>query len=309
MISPQARARQSGAAIVLAMMLAAFAAVVAASVLADQQRWTRNVEHRRDQVQAQATAMAGLQWAQQILYDDARTTVIDHLGETWALRLPPIPLDNGEVRGAIVDAQSRLNLNGLGDDASSAMIERTRLARLFAQRGAPALALASIADWVDRDGIARDNGAEDAWYRAQTVAILPPNAPVPRVSELAIVRHMSYEALASINAFVTTLPPRTPLNVNTASPEVLATVIDDATAETLAALVATRAQKPFATVADFRARLPQGAHLASEEMLDVKSRFFEITVEVRQGTSVARARALVRRDAGRWPAVEWQVVE
>src|SRR5438067_11179117 len=102
------------------MLLAAFAAVVTAGVLADQQRWTRNVEHSRDQVQAQATAMAGVQWARQILYDDARSSVIDHLGEPWALSLPPIALDNGEVRGASLDAQSRLDVNALGDDAMRA---------------------------------------------------------------------------------------------------------------------------------------------------------------------------------------------
>ena len=61
-----------GAAIILAMLIAALAAAVAATVFADQQRWGRTVEHRRDQVQAQALAMAGVQWARQILDDDAR---------------------------------------------------------------------------------------------------------------------------------------------------------------------------------------------------------------------------------------------
>src|SRR4051812_27956955 len=119
---PSTKAR--GAAIVIAMLLAALAAVVAATVLADQQRWTRTVLDRRDQVQGAAIAMAGVQWARQILYDDARSTAIDHLGEPWALSLPPIPLDNGEIRGAIVDAQSRLNINALGDDSASAVVER-----------------------------------------------------------------------------------------------------------------------------------------------------------------------------------------
>src|ERR1700692_36157 len=98
-----------GAAVVLAMLLAALAATVAASLFADQQRWFRTVEYRRDQAQAQAIAMAGVQWARQILNDDARSTTIDHLGEPWAMTLPAIPLENGEVRGSIDDAQARLN--------------------------------------------------------------------------------------------------------------------------------------------------------------------------------------------------------
>ena len=49
--------------------------------------------------------MAGVQWARQILDDDGRRSEIDHLGEPWALALPPIPMEDGEIRGAIVDAQ------------------------------------------------------------------------------------------------------------------------------------------------------------------------------------------------------------
>jgi len=298
---------QRGAAIVIAMLLAAFAAVLAAAVLADQQRWTRNVEHRRDQVQAQATAMAGVQWARQILYDDARTSVIDHLGEPWALKLPAIPLDNGEIRGAIIDAQSRLNLNALGDDA--AVVERNRLALLFAQRGGPSAGVAAIADWLDADGAVRDGGAEDAWYINQPVPMLTANAPVVRASELAVVRNVSYPALAAVLPFVTALPPRTSVNVNTASAEVLTAVFDDASRDGIESLIAGRAKKPYTTIAEFRARLPDGVRLASEEMLDVKSSFFEVTVEARQGASVARARALLHRDPGRWPSIVWQVVE
>lgn len=291
----------------LAMLLAAFAAVVAAAVLADQQRWTYGVEHRRDQVQAQATAMAGVQWARQILYDDARSSAIDHLGEPWALRLPPIPLDNGEIRGAIVDAQSRLNINALGDDA--AIVERTRLARLFAQRGGPVAALPAIADWIDRDSTPRDGGAEDAWYRAQPTVMLAPNAPLTRVAEIAPVRNVTYTELAAVQPYLAALPPRTSVNVNTASAEVLSAILEDAPREAIAAIVAGRAQKPFTTIAEFRARLPEGVRLPSEQMLDVKSSFFEVDVEVHQGMSVARARALVRRSGGQWPTVVWQVVE
>lgn len=298
-----------GAAVLLAMLLAAFAAAVAATVFADQQRWSRTVEHRRDQVQAQALAMAGVQWARQILYDDARTTVIDHLGEPWAFRLPPIPLENGEIRGAIADAQARLNLNALGMSGSSADVERTRLARLFSQRRGPVTALDAIADWIDDDSVPRPAGAEDSWYRTQAPPSLTPNAPVVRVSEIASVRGVTSAMLAPVLGLVTALPSRTPVNVNTAPAEVLAAILDSTSPDAIATIVAGRAQKPFTTVAEFRARLPSNVVLGSEEALDVKSRFFEVTIEARQGATAARARALLRREAERWPEIVWQVLE
>ena len=298
-----------GAAIVLAMLLAALAAAVAVTVFADQQRWSRTALHRRDQVQAQALALAGIQWGRQILYDDAQRSAIDHLGEPWAFALPPIPLDDGEVRGAIFDAQARLNVNALAGTGANADIERTRIARLFAQRGGPAAAIDAIADWVDRDGIARDGGAEDAWYAARPRGGLAANAPVLRVAELVEVKGVTASSLAAVAPFLTALPAGTPVNVNTAPPEVLAAIVDKLTGEGLARLVASRAQKPFTTVAEFRARVPPPGSVTGDDTLGVKSDHFYVTIEARKGTSVARARALLRRRGGEWPDVVWQVVE
>ena len=237
--------RDRGAAIILAMLIAALAAAVAATVFADQQRWSRTVEHRRDQVQAQALVMAGVQWARQILDDDARRSDLDHLREPWAVPLPPIPLDNGEIRGAIVDAQGRLNINALGDSGATAEIERRRIAALFAQRGGPVAALDAIADWIDTDTLVRESGAEDAFYAAQPVSGLAADVPFVRTAELASVKGVTARSLEAIAPFLSALPAGTPVNVNTAPPEVLATIIDGLDADRLAALIADRGPKPF----------------------------------------------------------------
>jgi general secretion pathway protein K len=309
MPSHPARRPQSGVAIVLAMLLSALAAAVAVTVFADQRRWAESVLHRRDQVQAQALALAGIQWARQILHDDARNSAIDHLGEPWAVPLPEIPLENGSIRGAIGDAQARLNVNALGAASATAGVERTRLQRLFEQRGGPVAALDAIADWIDADSIPRPAGAEDAYYRALPVAGLAADAPVLRTAELLAVRGVTEDTLAAVAPFISALPVGTPLNVNTAPAEVLATLIDGAPAAGLGELVASRSGKPFTTIAEFRARLPGGATLGSDLGLSVRSDYFFATVEARQGTTLGRARALLQRRAGTWPAVVWQVVE
>jgi general secretion pathway protein K len=306
---PKSRRHAAGAAVILAMVLAALAAAVAVGVFADQQRWSRTVLHRRDQVQAQAIAIAGIQWARQILEEDGRTTIVDHLGEPWAIPLPPIPLENGSIRGSIVDAQGRLNVNALGADGTAAQVERRRIERLLARQGGPVGSIDAIADWIDADAQARPNGAEDAWYLAQPVPGLPANAPVVQVAELAAVRGVGLAGLAAAMPMLAALPAGTPTNVNTAPPEVLAAIVDNLDGARLASLTASRAQKPFSTVAEFRTRLPAGATLAQEDALSVKSEYFYVGVEARQGETVARARALVRRPGGRSPSVVWQVVE
>lgn len=304
-----AMTRMRGAAIILAMLIAALAAAVAATVFADQQRWIRTVEHRRDQVQAQALAMAGVQWTRQILDDDARRSEIDHLGEPWALTLPPIALEDGEVRGAIVDAQGLVNINALGAADASAAQQRVRLTSLFAQRGMPPAALAAMSDWIDTDSVAGESGAEDAFYLAQPVPRLAANAPVVRVAELGLVKGATPRALAAVLPFLSALPAGTPINVNTAPREVLAAIVGNIGGDSLEAFVAERARKPFTTIAEFRSRLPDGASLASDAALSVKSNYFYVTIAARQGATLSHARALVRRGGGGKPEIVWQVVE
>jgi hypothetical protein len=68
---------------------------------------------------------------------------------------------------------------------------------------------------------------------------------------------------------------------------------------------------PFSSVADFRSRLPGGALVVDETILSVKSDWFVVTIDARQGDTVARARALLKRSAtaSEWPTLVWQTVE
>jgi type II secretory pathway component PulK len=99
--------------------------------------------------------------------------------------------------------------------------------------------------------------------------------------------------------------------VNTASRDVLAAVFGKTGNDIPAAIMAARAQRPFNTIADFRARLPEGAVSPDDTSLAVKSDYFLVSVEARQGTTIARARALVHRGGGgrAWPEIVWQVIE
>jgi general secretion pathway protein K len=303
------RARARGAALIIAMVVAALAALVAISLASAQQQWLASVSHRRDQVQAQSLVLAGIAWSRQVLFDDAANSQIDHLGEPWALPLPPTPVGNGSIEGRIVDGQSFLNVNNLADTSNLGAIERRRFERLFARLGVPSAAIDSISDWVDADSTARPNGAEDPWYASQPSPRLAANRPMVRVAELAQVKGFDVDAVHALSPYLVALPGATPLNVNTASAAVLAAAVDGIDDAGAAALVNARGQRPFATIADFRARLPAGATIADDVAYSVGSDYFLVTVRARQGDTIAQGRALLKRGGGVWPTVVWSVVE
>ena len=296
-----------GLALIIAMLVAALAATVAISLASAQSQWSAQVAHRRDRIQAQSIALAGVQWSRQILDADERATTLDHLGEPWALPLPATPVENGFVEGRIIDAQSMLNANDLAEGLRQLAI-RQRFERLFEMQQLSRSLIPALVDWVDSDDIPEAGGAEDAWYRTATQPTLTPNMPVLRSQELAAVRGMTPSANERLARYVTTLPRGTPLNVNTASPEVLAASISSIDPAALAAFIASRTAQPFASISDFRERLPTGATIGEESMYTVKSKFFLVFVRARQGDTFAQAHALIER-GGTWPRIVWQTVE
>jgi general secretion pathway protein K len=279
--APALRRTQRGLALIIAMLVAALAAAITVSLGAAQTQWTAQVANRRDKVQAQSIVLAGIQWTRQILDADGRATTIDHPGEPWALPLPPTPVENGSVEGRIVDAQSFLNANNLRGGAH-ATFERRRFERLFETQRLPSELLGVLVDQA---------------------------TPPLRMQELATARAMTPAALAVLMRYVTALPEDTPLNVNTASSEALAASIANVDAGAMTQLIASRAERPFTSLADFRERLPAGASIGDEAMYTVKSRYFLVSVRARQGDTIAQAHALVDRGGSASSRVVWQTVE
>ena len=218
----------------------------------------------------------------------------------------------GSISGYIVDVQGQINVNNLAQTAAAAAPTRAALQRLLSPLGLSPNLVNSMGDWVDSDDSATDpGGAEDAWYLAQNPPGLAANAPARRVGELLLVRGMNGASMDRLRGFVTALDAPTKINLNTAPPEVLAASVPGLDAEAAAVLVASRAKTPFASMDDFRARLSRPDMVVDETSLDVRSDWFEVSIEARQGDTVSRARALLKRAAvsGQWPIVVWQIVE
>ncbi|CAG1004214.1 MAG: general secretion pathway protein GspK [Burkholderiales bacterium] len=300
--------KQRGAAVVFAMLIAALAAATATGLLWREQLWLRQFELAASRSQARSLAGAGLRWAILILHEDARSSSIDHLGEPWALRLPPTVLENGEVSGYIADQQALFNLNDLVRNGSASHEGQTRFRRLLQELKLPLELADSLTDWLDADDKARPGGAEDVHYRGLEQPRLTANAPALRIEELLAVRGFGAESWQRLRPLVTALPQSgLPINVNTATGPLLAAASDGLGLDQAQALASR--QRRFANVAAFRDTLPAGVIPPAETAMTVQSQFFEISVEARHGEARAIARALVFRPPASAPRVVWQVFE
>ena len=111
--------------------------------------------------------------------------------------------------------------------------------------------------------------------------------------------------LAALLPHITLLPQRTPVNLNTASAEVIHAVtgIDLASAQRMAA---ARAARPFKSIAD-AAQAAGGAQQPVRECpaqwCDVRSSFFEVQGRLRLDDVALQETAAVQRGQGRHPPV------
>ncbi len=304
------RCAERGAAVITALLTVALVAGMASALLADYGAGLESLAGRHDQAQARWLARGAVDWGRNVLSDDAARTNVDHLGEPWAIRVPPTPVEDGEVSGELSDQSGLFNLNnvapGGADDADQAeALQRLALATGVSAGDAFALVEALI-DWIDADTESRQSGGDEASvFRAQGAAQSPPNAPLAHVDELAAVPGISADTLERLRPFVTALPAPSPVNANTASAEVLHAVIDDLPLDAARVLVAERERAWFKDIPDLNARLPQGSGPAAASRVGVRSLYIMATGRARYGLSVVRMEVLLDRRQ-KWPNIVWQ---
>ena len=218
----RARTRQRGVALITAVLIVALATILAINVT-----FRGMVDQRRSATlfaldTAYEVALGAEAWAADFLRKDAQESQTDHLGETWAKPLPPLPVGEGigVVEGRLEDMQGRFNINSLVVPDRRHHESRCRQAARATSRHAveiePSWATA-IADWIDSDvNPGFPDGAEDSAYTGEDPPHLAANMPITRVSELMVLPGFGVERFRKLQPFISALPVDAKLNVCTA---------------------------------------------------------------------------------------------
>ncbi|MFQ6006849.1 MAG: type II secretion system minor pseudopilin GspK, partial [Woeseia sp.] len=144
------RRTNRGVALITAMLITALAGMVAANLA-----WDNALDIRRTMVllnheQAVQVALGAESWVIGILHQDLMDSETDHLGEIWAIELPGLPIDGGDLTGSVQDLQSRFNVNNLIDDNGEVVEESLeRFQRLLKALDLDPRFAGLAADWID----------------------------------------------------------------------------------------------------------------------------------------------------------------
>jgi general secretion pathway protein K len=313
--------KERGAALLMALVVAAIATVIVSGLFWRQFVLVRTIENQQLLAQSRLLLRGALDWARAILREDAARSSYDALTEPWAQPLAETRLDQlGEtsalasqatMSGAIEDAQSRLNLRNLVRHGTVDEAQHDVLARLASELSLPqptadlissymvqALTpAASQAPAVLPPGVppplATPPPAQSSAQSPDTAAPLPPVFP----QDLAQIPGLDPSVAPRLAPYVALLDERTALNFNTAPAELIAAEIDGLSLSDARGLVADRDRIPFVNNGDIRTRLRGRGASFSDTDVSVGSRYFFIRGEIKLQRADTRMEALVKRAA------------
>ncbi len=299
--------KQSGTAVVMAILIVALAAVLAASLASRQSIWIRRLENHESHGDAKWLALAGTDFAAAVLNDDARNNVVDYVGEAWSSSLPPMPVDNGTISGYITDQQGLFNLNNLAVGGKTDPVQLGNFRRLLTLLQLnPDLAQA-VADWIDADEeVQSPGGAESSYYLGLPDPYRAANMPLEGIEELSMIKGFDETTINMLKPYVTAIPGPTTINVNTAPPEVLSAIVPGLTVSAARELAYSRSQHYFSDVGDFASRIQDKNIPIPYSEIQVASQFFLVTVEAAQGRSRVIMHTMLDREGAAWPRKVWE---
>lgn len=236
-----------GIALLNALVLVAAMSAAAFHLAGRAEESRMRLERLRDLEQAQLYLDGVALLVVQVLDTGGKAAGPVHEGQTWATEGYRFNIDRGEVGGEIHDLQGRFNVNRLSDagdrTAREAMVRLARQLRL-----SPVLEVEIAAYMLPPGPVQR------AAYLSRPVPVLPLGGTIALAESLRDIEGMTEADFRTLAPHVSALPTGTPLNVNTATPDVLIALLEGAAAQQIARLVEDRAQRPFSSVGDFRAR-------------------------------------------------------
>ena len=292
----KSRRQQGGVALITAVLVVAIGTMIAVNLMWEGTLDLRRAESALAADQGLLYVQGAEAWAADILRQDlVDSPDADHLGEQWAIELPPLPVDGGTITGRLEDLQARFNLNNLvGADGMEDQLARSQFERLLNHLEIDPGLAGAVVDWLDPDTELRfPTGGEDVVYTSQDPPYRTANSMITSTSELMAIAGFDRDTYRRLAPYVTVLPRGTKLNVNTASDVVLASLSDNLDLATAAALVEERANAEFLDIdATFEGLVEPDTLLE----IDGVSEHFLLTATVTLGSNQLTMRSVLQRD-------------
>ena len=177
-----------------------------------------------------------------------------------------------QLHGELYDLQARFNLNNLSDKKYIPVF-----VNLLSHTGELAnvervnLALA-IQDWLFDYDLARGKDIYTSYYLSQKPAYYPSHLLMNSVSEFRLIKDVTPNIYKEVEPYITVLPEKTPININTASKKVLMSLGNGLTEAQVNELIMARGNEGIKDLKNIN-ELSQKTNLPTEQ-ITIDSQYF-----------------------------------
>ena len=310
--------RQRGTAIITALLVVLLATSIASFLLVQQSRALTRTARATERAQATLFARPMLQWARAALFEFQKNNQSVDLTQRWAQPIAAAPIEGAVASGFFRDESGRFNVNSMvNDDGKKSDADILIFKRLLENLGLNPDLAAALADWIDRDDeTGFPGGAEDSAYLALPQPYRAANQRIVQIEELYSVRGFDGATVKKLKPFITALPSKTKININTAPEEVLAAVLPTLGRTAMGELLSRRIARPFTSTDGENGIQAYFKNVPTEtgvSMLSVNSGYFSVALGVSTGGVVVRQSALLQSVASNtsppksiaWPRIIW----
>ena len=298
-VMPMKADSQRGVALLTILLLVVSITVVAGAMLASQKIAIRRSGLLFDQNQLLQDIDAGQQLAVTMIRADANLNDTDSTQDIWAKPVPPYTLGTHSIGIEMRDEASRFNINNLYQNGAVDSNALAVFQRLLTQLNlTPDIAIA-VLDYQDADSeVYQDGGDESTVYNQQSNSSADndlPNQRLVNIDQLQNVKGINAEVLAVLRPYITVVPHYLPINMNTASPVILAALIDGATSQQMQTIVDLREKQVFESIDEIW-QLPILSSLDNKQrkalapLLAVDSQAFTALITATDNATVGQAR-------------------
>ena len=286
---------QRGVAVVTVLLITVLAVSVVSGLFWDQQLQVRSIENQRLQLQQNWILKGAIDWARLILMEDKKFSEIDSLNEPWSTPLMDTRLDkftqetkiqsgesNASLSGRIVDAQSRYNLNLIAENGKINQSELKVFIRLLEHLDQPTQ-------------LAKEFSRALVTQQKQENNFTTEHIGFETLEDLLSLSAFNQANFIALKNYIIVLPKNTKVNINTASAEVIASVLNVSLIDAYN-IKALRENSIFNNLTDFQARASQLGLNIDPKGFSVKTNFFIISGRVKINYSIVETQCLIERD-------------
>jgi general secretion pathway protein K len=276
--------KQRGAAIIVALFIAALIAAISMCMMQYLQIDLRRTELILRANQGYYYTQGSIAWAKDILIQNWKqhkpNQIVDHL----PLNLRPSQEGPYRINATLTDLQGRFNINSMTTDAfQKAFLRLMRLVDPTIDQNNAQDIVKGIIDWISP-------GIKESTFDAYYLKLNPPyraaHNPMTSISELLLVKGVTPNLFTKLSPYLTALPDKTQININTAPALVIMSLNPTMPIHSAQSIVSLLKKEPVVDLQKLAALPLLKNNPIPSELITVMSNYFllktNVTVEDQQ---------------------------